>query len=102
MRRNKNYDSSFNSSFQRRKNRRSLGLGTGLPDGIIFLTKNQNSGRFWSALQWKAMVYFKAFGLFYSHLVLILYGHLVYFVSWYFFPLCTEKNLATLVGGEVG
>jgi uncharacterized metal-binding protein len=35
----------------------------------------------------------------------IFYGHLVHFVvNWYIFPVsvcCTEKNLATLVGGIV-
>jgi hypothetical protein len=44
MRRNKNYDSSFNSSFQRRENRHSLGLGTGLPDGLIFFNQKSKFG----------------------------------------------------------
>jgi hypothetical protein len=54
-----------------------------------FQTKNPNWGKFWSALDWKLLIYFMAnwnillrFGKF--------YGRLVHFVS------CDRKNLATL------
>jgi hypothetical protein len=67
---------------------------------VYFQTKNPNLGNFWTALDWKMLVYFIAiwnilwtFG--------ILYGHLVHFVFiWYIFPVlvsCTKKNLATLI-----
>jgi hypothetical protein len=50
---------------------------------VYFQTKNPSLGNFWSALDWKMLVYFmailnilQAFG--------ILYDHLVHFVSiWY-------------------
>jgi hypothetical protein len=50
---------------------------TGLPDGV-FLTKNPNFGKFWTALEWKMLVYFMAIwnilrpsGIFYGHLVML-------------------------------
>jgi hypothetical protein len=60
-----------------KQRRRSQGLETGLPGGF-FEAKNPNLGIFWSALEWKMLVYFKVnrdnlwqFG--------IVSGHLVYF-----------------------
>jgi hypothetical protein len=42
----------------------------GLPDGI-FSNQNPDLGKFWTALQWKMLEYFR-------------YGHLVYFMTiWY-------------------
>jgi hypothetical protein len=63
-------------------------------------TKNPNLGTFWSALDWKMLIYFTAiwnilqtFGIIYDHLV-----HLV--LIFVYFPVwvsCTKKNLASLL-----
>jgi hypothetical protein len=68
---------------------------------VSFQTKNPNLGKFWRAQDWKMLIYFKLFGIFYRHLG--------YFVTiWYilcsfgtFFPvwvIIEEKNPATLAG----
>jgi hypothetical protein len=85
---------------------------------VSFQTKNPNLGKFWRALEWKILEYFKVIGIFYGHLEYftvigifyghwnilesfeIFYGHLAYFIAiWqcccnlaYFF----KNNLATL------
>jgi hypothetical protein len=62
-----------------------------------FQTKNRNLGKFGMVLQWKMLVNFLPFDLF--------YGYLAYFVViWYIFPVlvfCTKKYQATLQGGKV-
>jgi hypothetical protein len=65
-------------------------------------TKNRNLGKLWRVLQWKMLVRFGPFGLFYVQMVYILtYCHLEHFVViWYFFPVLVcrnKKNLATLL-----
>jgi hypothetical protein len=70
-----------------------------------FQTKNLNLGKFLRVLKWKMLVYFIAiwdilrpFCIFCGHL-----GYLM--VIWYIFPVlvcCTKKNLATLVGVQLG
>jgi hypothetical protein len=66
----------------------------GLPDQ----TENPNLGKFWRALQWKALVYLLPFGLFHGQLVNFntiwstsqpigkFNGHLVHFVVVWFLP----------------
>jgi hypothetical protein len=77
----------------------------GLPDNLR--TKNPNLGKFWSALEWKILVFgilyirpfwyiLWSFGILYVHFG-IFYGHLVYIVTiWYIFLsfgiLCQEKS----------
>jgi hypothetical protein len=62
---------------------------------VYFWTKNPNLGTFWTALQWKMMVYFMDTWSILRSFV-ILYGHLVQFmVIWYIFPILvisTEKS----------
>jgi hypothetical protein len=68
---------------------------------LSFRTKDPDLGKFWRALDGKMLIYFMAiwnilrtFGIFYEHLV-----HFVFFR--YIFQvlvLCTQKNLATLIG----
>jgi hypothetical protein len=68
---------------------------------LYFHTKNHNSGTFWTALEWKMLVYFIAIG--YVHFTVIwkilsslpiFCGQLVYF--WPFWYVKTKINLATL------
>jgi hypothetical protein len=67
---------------------------------VCFQNKNPNLGKFWRALEWETLEYFKviwnilqSFGIFYGHLKYftviwnilrsfgIFYGHLVYFIA---------------------
>jgi hypothetical protein len=68
---------------------------------VCLVTKNPNSGKFWSALDGKIFLYFVAiwntlrtFGIFHDHLVNFVF-------IWDFFVLVswTKKNLATLQRG---
>jgi hypothetical protein len=61
---------------------------------VYFHTKNPNSGKFWSALDWKMLIYFTSisnilhtFGIFYDHLGSTFCVHLVHFFwFWYHVP----------------
>jgi hypothetical protein len=53
---------------------------------VYFQAKNPNLGKFWNALEWKMLVYFKTiwnilwpFGIIYDRLHSTVCGHLVYF-----------------------
>jgi hypothetical protein len=72
-----------------------------LPDGYIF--SNQNFGNFWKAWDWNILIYLISFiTIWYTYIwrFALLYGILVYFVSFVIFPqfwyICIKKNLATL------
>jgi hypothetical protein len=41
---------------------------------VYFQTKNPNVGKRWRLLQWKLLVYFMTFGLFYGHFLYILWS----------------------------
>jgi hypothetical protein len=64
---------------------------------VYFQTKNPNLGKFWRALEWKISVYFvvisnilRLFGIFYGHLVMLLYVHSYIFHR--FGILCQDKS----------
>jgi hypothetical protein len=53
---------------------------------VCFQTKNPNLGNFWSALDWKMLIYFMAIWNILMRFGKV-YGHLVHFVFiWYIFP----------------
>jgi hypothetical protein len=74
--------------------------GAGLPDGLFSIFKIPNLGKFWSALEWKMLVYFmtiwnilRPFGVF----ITVWYSLLSFGIFLPFWYVCTKKNLATLL-----
>jgi hypothetical protein len=64
-----------------------------------FQTKNPYLGKFWRDLQWKMLVYFWPFSLFYRNLVyFVAILHSLWLVGIFFPALvcCTKNNLETL------
>jgi hypothetical protein len=66
---------------------------------VCFQSKNPNLGKFWSAIDWKMLIYFMAvwnillrFGRFSGHLVHFVFIWYIFSVFWY------HVNLATLFG----
>jgi hypothetical protein len=44
-----------------------FGRRSGLPDLVCLQTKNPNLGKFWSTLEWKMLIHFWSFEIFYGH-----------------------------------
>jgi hypothetical protein len=54
---------------------------------VYFQTKDRNLGKFWRVLQWKMLVHFIDFGLFYGHLIYCTYiRYILWQCVWYIFP----------------
>jgi hypothetical protein len=64
-----------------------------------FQTRNPYLGKFLTDLQWKMLVYFRQFGIFYGFLVYfvaILYSLWLFGIYFVVLVRCAKKNLATL------